>query len=803
MKNRIVLMTAAFFAPLAALHAADSEASKPNVVIVYADDLGFGDVSRYASLFGTRPPAPTPNIDRLADEGMLFTQAHAAAAVCTPSRYSLLTGIYNFRRFQSVSWTYGYADHMENIPPAGDVTLPQWLREQGYATAAFGKWHLGGKWFAPGTDKRLSYHDNPTDSASVDWTRRIEGHATDIGFDTFRGPAVAINIPPFVYLHNDRAQVWVEDADPAANQYGDKLPNGRKGYFRPATAADTFHWFTSKELNSTVVGGKSAIEGLGDPSYRQIDGEPILIADFERYMEERPASGSTKPFFAYVSLHSPHLPWAITPKFDDPAHGSYDYARFLAEVDARVGRILAAIDDNGLRENTLVIFTADNGVESTAQQRGLEHGDDPNGPLRGVKREVWEGGTRVPFIVRWPGRVAPGTVTDELISQVDIFPTLAAVLGKKLGAVIAPDGESFLPTLLGQPARPSNRGGIVLCSSGGHLALKTADGWKLVDSTGGGGNAKTWDAANNLISNAAGANRGAPKQLYRISEDIGETTNLIAGLTAEADIRAALVKQTGRDLLATLDDLRSTVFTWDGGGSDSRIDRAHNWSPNGTPTPAGANSGLVNGSYATTYPHNFSLAYDITYNDTSSLAWDGASGNGRLFIRHSATFTFNDSSSLAVNERLYLGDITGTGVLTLTGNATATIGGGLDFGRGGPNGTEHAGSLTLRGNSSLTTSGAMHWQQANGQEALTHTITLADSAALTVNNNTVSSLKGAVLVVNFEQADNRFTPTWTLGEASDFNEADIQYQINGTKTTLADPRFVQEGTSLSLTTRNR
>jgi arylsulfatase A-like enzyme len=791
------LMTAAFLAPLATLHAADGKATKPNVVIVYADDMGFGDVSRYGSLFGTRSPASTPNIDRLADEGMLFTQAHSANAVCTPSRYSLLTGIYNFRRFQSISWTYGYADNRENTPPAGDVTLPQWLRTQGYETAAFGKWHLGGKWYAPGTDKRLSYHDEPTDSASVDWTRRIEGHAADIGFDLFLGPAVAINIPPYVYLHNDRVQVWVEDADPARNQYADKLPNGRKGYFRPVTASDTFHLFTSKELNSTVVGTKSAIEGLGDPSYRQIDADPILVADFERYMDERTASGSTKPFFAYVALHSPHLPWAITPKFDDPAHGGYDYARYLAEVDARIGRILAAIDGNGLRKNTLVIFTADNGVEYTGQQRALEYGDDSNGPLRGVKRDVWEGGTRVPFIVRWPGRVAPGTVTDELISQVDIFPTLAASLGEKMEAGIAPDGESFLPVLQGQK-RPAPRGGIVVSSFGGHLALKTPDGWKLVDSTGGGGNAKTWDAANNLISNAAGTNRGAPKQLYRISEDIGETTNLIAGLTTDADIRAALIKHTGRDLLATFDELRSTVFIWDGGGADRRIDRAQNWSPNGIPTPAGANSGVVNGSYATTYAHNSGINYDVTYNNTSSLAWDGASGDGRLFLRFNAAFTFNDSSSLSVNERLYMGDITGTGALTLTGNATATVDSGLIFGWGGPSGPEYAGRLTLRGNSSLTTAGAMQWQQATGQESLTHTITLADSAALTVNNTTISSLKGAVLVVNFEQADTRYTPIWTLGEAADFRQTNIQYQINGVNTTLSDPRFVLEGTTLSL-----
>jgi len=531
---------------------------RPNVLLIYADDMGFGDVSRYGTLFGTRSPASTPNLDRLADEGMLFTQAHSANAVCTPSRYSLLTGIYNWRRFQGISLNYGYKQGMDNIPPAGEVTLPQWLRDRGYNTAAFGKWHLGGKWYAPGTDDRIT--GNPTNSAAVDWTRRIEGHATDIGFDTFRGLASAINFAPYVYLRDDRVQIWVEDSDPAANQYGDKLPNGRKGYYRPAAPSDEFKWFTKAELNSTVVGGKDSREGLGDPSYRQIDAEPVLIADVERYVEERAASGATQPFFAYVALHSPHLPWAITPDFNNNTYGGYDYARYMSEVDDRIGRIVAAIDNHGFRDNTLVIFTSDNGVETLGMSRSLAHGDDPNGPLRGVKRDVWDGGTRVPFIARWPGHVPAGAVTNALVSQVGIFPTVAALLGENLEAGIAPDGESFLPVLRGQPAPPSARGGIVVCSVGGHLALKTPDGWKLVDSTGGGGNANTWDAANNPISNAIGTNRGAPKQLYRMSEDIGEVTNLIAEVTGESAIRAAIVSHTGRDLLATLDSARAGII---------------------------------------------------------------------------------------------------------------------------------------------------------------------------------------------------------------------------------------------------
>ena len=530
--------------------------ARPNVVIIYADDLGFGDISRYGSLFGTQSPSPTPNVDGLADAGVTFTQAHSANAVCTPSRYSLLTGIYNWRKFQNISGHYGFRSGIDNIPLDSDVTLAEFLKLQGYDTAAFGKWHLGGKWYAPGTNTRIT--DNPTNPAAVDWTRRIEGHATDIGFDHFRGLAAVINFGPYVYLHDDIVQYWVNDSG-AGNAYGDKLPNGRKGYFRPATTGDSFTYLTTSQLNSTVVGATDSRASLGDPSYRQIDAEPIMIADFERYIDERAAASDPDPFFAYLALYSPHKPWAITPAFNTSAHGSYDYARFMAEVDHRIGRILAALDNNGMKDNTMVILTSDNGPETTAMDRSLANADDSNGPLRGAKRDIWEGGTRVPFIVRWPGQAPAGmVVADEVISQVDIFPTIASFLGEDLPATTAPDGESFLNVLRGQRKPGNPRAGVVLCSISGHLALKTADGWKLIDSTGGGGNSSSWDSDNNTVPSAIGTDRGAPKQLFRMPVDLGEDDNRISGIPGDASIRSALVNLTGRDLLGILDQLRVT-----------------------------------------------------------------------------------------------------------------------------------------------------------------------------------------------------------------------------------------------------
>ena len=528
--------------------------TKPNIVIIYADDLGFGDISRYGSLYGTTSASSTPNVDSLADEGVTFTRAHSANAVCTPSRYSLLTGIYNWRNFQSISSYYGYKGGVNNIPLDSDVSIADFMKTEGYDTAAFGKWHMGGKWYAPGTNNRITA--NPTNPTAVDWTRRIEGHATDIGFDYYRGLPVAINFGPYVYMHDDIVQYWVEDSG-SNNAYGDKLPNGRKGYFRPATNSDTFQWFTKSALNSTVVAATDSRASLGDPSYRQIDAGPILVADFERYIDERVAAADTDPFFAYVSLHSPHKPWAITPKFNTNTYGSFDYARWMSEVDDRIGRVIDAIDNNGMKDNTVIIFTADNGPETTAMVNTLANGADANGPLRGAKRDLWDGGTRVPFIVRWPGQAPAGVVvTDELISQVDIFPTIAAFLGAELPVTTAPDGESFLNIIRGQKKPGNARDGIVICSISGHLALKTPDGWKLLDSTGAGGNTSSWDSENNNIPNAKGMNKGRPKQLFEMPIDLGEDSNKISALTTDTTIRAELVNLTGRDLLDILDQLR-------------------------------------------------------------------------------------------------------------------------------------------------------------------------------------------------------------------------------------------------------
>lgn len=521
-------------------------ASKPNVVIIYADDLGFGDISAYGNLFGTTSSAPTPNIDSLATAGVMFTQGHSANGVCTPSRYSLLTGKYNWREFNNITNNWGGTIGGDELPRVSDVTIAEFLKTQQYDTAAIGKWHLGGAFYRR-NGTRIT--DNPVDTADVDWERRVELHATDHGFDYYRGNAVAINFAPYVYMIDDRMQFW------------DTSLNGGAGGYRDALNSDPFRWFTTSELNSTVVGAKGSRAGLGDPSYRQVDAGPQLVNDAEAYFADRASSGDTDPFFVYLPLHSPHRPWALTPPFiGADTNRGFIFADWMREVDDRVGRILAAIDGNGFGPNTMVVFTSDNGPEHDMQRESVLFGSDSNGPLRGHKRETYDGGTRVPFMVRWPGQAAAGMKVTDPIWQGDIFASIAAYLGADLPNTTAPDGESFLNLIRGQ-AKPSiQREAIVLCAQRGDLALKTYDGWKFIDATGGSSD-RSWKTDNIELSGAAGVDQGSPKQLFEQNVDLGENDNLIMNVTNDTAIRNELTALTGRDLLGLLDNLRTTEST--------------------------------------------------------------------------------------------------------------------------------------------------------------------------------------------------------------------------------------------------
>ena len=468
------------------------QTNKPNIVIIYADDMGFSDVGYYGQLYNTPSPANTPNMDAFATEAKVFTNAHSSSAVCTPSRYSLLTGKYNWRTLPSgVSGAYG-----KPLIPNSDITIAEYLKSKGYSTAAFGKWHLGGYIYNQIGQKYEGSDYNFTNPSQIDWEHPIDGHALDHGFDIFKGKHNAINRAPHLYVDGKKFQYY----DTTTGQYRDALNT------------DTYTYFTPPKSRA----------GLGDPNYDVYDVEPIMISQVEQYIQEK--SSQTNPFFAYVALNSPHKPYVVTPAFVGTE--GFEYGDFMREVDHRIGRILDAIDNNGLKNNTIVIITSDNGPSLTAAQQSVANGRDSNGPFRGIKTEGWEGGTRIPFMIRWPEIVEKGTLTNQLTWQGDIFQTIADYLGDNLPNNVAPDAVSILPILDGSQ-NYLHRDGVISASVVNQLSIQTVNGWKLIDGTGAAGwNSSSYDRDNNIILSPNGTIGGFPKQLFYLPTDIGEHNNI-------------------------------------------------------------------------------------------------------------------------------------------------------------------------------------------------------------------------------------------------------------------------------------
>ena len=482
----------------AAISAAD--ARRPNIVILYADDMGYGDL-------GIQNPdskIPTPNLDRLAREGLRFSDAHSSSGICTPSRYALLTGRFHWRKFHGIVQSFD--------PPsfdAAELTLPEMLKQQGYRTACVGKWHLGWNWDAikqPGAkpDPKTGYAPE-----AFDWTKRIPGGPIDQGFDYYFGDDVP-NFPPYTWLENDRV-------------------------LRAPNASVNMQNITAK----TTEGRWEARPG---PGLKDWDFYAVLPTLTKKSIEWIAAQrGKSEPFFLYVPFTSPHAPIVPSPEFVGKSKAG-GYGDWMVQTDDSVGRILAALDANGMRENTLVIFTADNGAESYAYERIRNFQHRSSGSFRGVKRDLWEGGHHEPFIVRWPGVVTPGKVSPALMSQVDIMATLAAVTGAKLPAGSAEDSHNMLAVW--KSGAPSPRRTIVHNTSKDHYAVRH-DNWLFVAAkTGSVTRVPPWfDAENGYKPNPH------PGELYDLSQDIAQKNNLYAahpGKVKELEALLAQVRAKGQ-----------------------------------------------------------------------------------------------------------------------------------------------------------------------------------------------------------------------------------------------------------------
>ncbi|NOY79959.1 MAG: arylsulfatase [Kiritimatiellaeota bacterium] len=471
---------------------------RPNIVILYADDLGFGDVGCYGAA-----RIPTPNIDRLAAQGLRFRQGYATAATCTPSRYSLLTGAYPWRNPQA----HILAGDAPLIIPPGTPTLPSMLREAGYATGVVGKWHLG------------------IGAGNPDWNKPLPRGPLDVGFDSSYIMAATNDRVPCVYL-DGRSVDGLDPADPIEVTYDPAqafpgIPTGRDN-------PELLRMGYSHGHDMSIVNGVSRIGFMrGGTSALWVDEEmaEVFLDKALAFVNEH----CTAPFFLYYAFHQPHVPRLPGPRFAGKT-GLGPRGDVIAEMDWCVGRFLDELDRLGLAANTLVIFSSDNGpvlddgYEDLAEELCGDH--RPAGPLRGGKYSLYDGGTRVPFILRWPGKVAPGD-TDALVCHVDFFASLAELLGQALPSEAAPDSFNILPALLGESRE--GREELVVEGINAKTLLRSGD-WTFIPPHEGPSVSPT--------THIELGNSNEP-QLYDLGMDIGQIRSLAAEETSRAERMAA------------------------------------------------------------------------------------------------------------------------------------------------------------------------------------------------------------------------------------------------------------------------
>ncbi len=438
----------------------ENTTTRPNIIYILADDLGYGDLS----CNNEQSKIKTPNIDALASAGLLFTDAHSGSAVCTPTRYGVLTGRYAWRSRLKSGVTWSYDEHLiaTNRTTVGDL-----LQKNGYHTACIGKWHLGLDWAKDAADK-------------PDFTKPIKNGPNELGFDYFFGITASLDIPPYFYIENDR--ITATSIDSIEGRSG-------KEFWRPGPVGDDF---------------------------KHIEVLPKLTEKAVEYINER--SKQNQAFFLYFPLPAPHTPILPTEEFQGKSQTN-EYGDFVLMVDDVVRRINQALEQNDLAENTLLIFTSDNGCSPMADFEELAAVDhDPSYVFRGHKADIFEGGHRVPFIARWPAKIPAGKQTNEISCLTDFIATCAAIVGDSIPADVAEDSYNLLPVLLGKSYESPIREATVHHSINGSFSIRQGN-WKLNFCPGSGG----WSDPRPV---KARESKLSLLQLYDLSQDIGETQNV-------------------------------------------------------------------------------------------------------------------------------------------------------------------------------------------------------------------------------------------------------------------------------------
>ncbi len=450
----------------------------PNIVYILADDMGYGDPGCY----NPESKIPTPNMDRLANEGIRFTDAHSPSSVCTPTRYSILTGRYAWRSRlkKAVLWSWD-----KPLIETDRLTVPEMLKQRGYHTACIGKWHLGWDW--PTTDSsqiddqlKVGQYNEKVRAAfgqKVDFTQPIKGGPLDCGFDYYFGDDVP-NFPPYCFIENDRVVENPSETKP-------KAMFGTAGPMCP-------DW----KLEAVM---------------------PALTEKATDYIRQQAKQSQQQPFFLYFALTAPHTPIVPADEFAGKSRAGR-YGDYVYQVDWTIGQIMEELFRQSLEDNTLIIVTSDNGSPARdgtnacgSARSVIKYDHNPSGKLRGIKADIWEGGHRVPFIARWPDKIRPGLVSHETICHVDLMATVASVLSIELPDNAAEDSYDILPVLLDKPHDGPIRPATVHHSIQGVFGIRRGK-WKYVDGVGSGG----W----------SGKGDGLPGQLYDMEADPKESNNL-------------------------------------------------------------------------------------------------------------------------------------------------------------------------------------------------------------------------------------------------------------------------------------
>lgn len=480
-------------------------ADKPNIIFILCDDLGYGDVK----CLNPEGKIATPQMDRLAKEGMTFTDAHSGSSVCTPTRYGVVTGRYAWRSKLQSSVLGGLSPHLIED---GRMTVASLLKKQGYSTACVGKWHLGMDWVKKGEVSELSI-ETPDQVNNVDYAKPIANGPLSVGFDTYFGISASLDMVPYCFIENDRVT-----ANPTETM---ALPMNAAGGRKTTTR-----------------------EGPGAPGFRGEDVLPTLTQRVLQIISEKAdAAKKGQPFFIYMPLNSPHTPILPSEKWQGQS-GISLYADFVMETDDAIGQVVRATEKAGIGQDTLIIVTSDNGCSPSADYPKLAtFGHDPSGVMRGHKADIFDGGHRVPFIVRWPAKVRPDQKSTQLVCLTDFMATAAEIVGAELPENAAEDSFSFLPALLGQPAKQAVRESVIHHSINGSFALRRGD-WKLELCAGSGG----WSDPR---PGSPAEQKLPDTQLYNLADDIAEKNNLQAE-------KPAIVAQMTTELENIVKNGRST-----------------------------------------------------------------------------------------------------------------------------------------------------------------------------------------------------------------------------------------------------